>query len=62
MTAAAANLDIQSLGNRFVYDEQVARAVAVHSSAIIEALRKIYDAGALADEILAGSKGAAKNP
>src|SRR5262249_2265807 len=53
--------NIQSLGNRFVYDEQVARAVAVHSSAILEALRKIYDAGALADEI-AGSKGAVKNP
>ncbi|MFO0981920.1 MAG: S46 family peptidase [Planctomycetota bacterium] len=44
--------NIESLGNRFVYDEQVARAVAVHSRAIIEALGKIYDAAPLAQEIL----------
>ena len=43
--------NIQSLGNRFVYDEETARAVSVHSAGILEALRKIYDAGALADEI-----------
>ncbi len=44
--------NIQSLVLDFIYDETVARAVSVHSAAIIEALRKIYDANALADEIL----------
>ena len=36
---------------RALYTDDVARTVSVHSEAIIEALRKIYDAGALADEI-----------
>jgi hypothetical protein len=44
--------NIQSLVLDFIYDETVARAVSVHSSAIIEALRKIYNAQAIADEIL----------
>lgn len=43
--------NIQSLPGRFIYDEEVNRAVAVHSAYIIEALRKLYDAGTLADEI-----------
>lgn len=43
--------NIQSLGNRFVYDQVTARAVSVHSEGILEALRKVYDANALADEI-----------
>jgi hypothetical protein len=46
--------NIASLGNRFVYDERQARAVAVHSSAILEALRKVYDAEPLVREILGG--------
>jgi hypothetical protein len=33
------------------YDDVQARTVAVHSSAILEALRKIYGMGALADEL-----------
>jgi hypothetical protein len=45
--------NIESLVGRFVYDEDTNRAVAVHSAAIIEALRHLYDAGPLADEILA---------
>ena len=43
--------NIQSLVLDFVYTDEEARAVAVHSSAIIEALRKVYDAGPLADEL-----------
>ncbi|MCS6806144.1 MAG: S46 family peptidase [Blastocatellia bacterium] len=43
--------NIESLAGRFVYQEEKNRAVSVHSAAIIEALRKIYDAGALADEL-----------
>jgi hypothetical protein len=43
--------NIQSLVLDFVYTEKVARAVAVHSQGIIEALRTVYDAGALADEL-----------
>ena len=44
--------NIESLVGRFVYSEESNRAVAVHSAVIIEALRKLYDAGALADELL----------
>ena len=50
--------NIQSLVLDFVYTEKQARAVAVCSPAIVEALRKVYDAGALVDEIT-GQKRAA---
>jgi hypothetical protein len=43
--------NIQSLPGYFVYDEAVNRAVAVDSRALIEALRKVYNATRLADEI-----------
>jgi hypothetical protein len=43
--------NIQSLVLDFVYTEEQARAVAVHSRAIPEPLRKVYDAGELADEL-----------
>ena len=43
--------NIESLVSRFIYDEGKNRAIAVHSTAMIEALRKMYDAGALADEL-----------
>jgi len=43
--------NIQSLIGRYAYDDRVARAVSVDSRAIIEAMRNVYDAGFLADEI-----------
>jgi hypothetical protein len=43
--------NIESLVGRFVYTDEAARAVAVHSAGMMEALRKLYDAGALADEL-----------
>ncbi|MBI3405749.1 MAG: S46 family peptidase, partial [Acidobacteria bacterium] len=43
--------NIESLVGNFVYDEAKNRAVAVHSRAIVEVLRRLYDAGALADEL-----------
>jgi hypothetical protein len=43
--------NIQSLPGYFVYDQAVNRAVAVDSRALIEALRKVYNAQRLADEI-----------
>ena len=47
------NIEDQPL--RFLYSEAVGRAVWVDSRGIIEALRRVYDAGALADE-LTGSR------
>jgi hypothetical protein len=44
--------NIQSLPGNFVYDDVDQRAVSVHSAAIIETLRSLYDATALANEIL----------
>lgn len=44
--------NIHSLVAAFLYTDEQCRALAVHSSAIIEALRKVYDAGPLADELL----------
>jgi len=43
--------NIQSLPGYFIYDEPVNRAIAVDVRAVVEALRKAYDAGALADEM-----------
>ena len=43
--------NIESLAGDFVYDGAKNRAVAVHAAAMIEALRKIYGANALADEL-----------
>ncbi len=46
--------DIESLVLDYIYDNKQARAVSVDSAAISAALRKVYDAGALADEIESG--------
>ncbi|MBI3404899.1 MAG: S46 family peptidase, partial [Acidobacteria bacterium] len=43
--------NIESLVGNFVYDETKNRAVAVHSRAMVEVLRKLYDAAPLADEL-----------
>src|SRR5207244_948471 len=48
--------NIQSLAADCIYTDTQARAVSVDSAAIVEALRKVYDAGALADEIESAKK------
>ena len=48
--------NIQSLVLDFIYDETIARALAVDSRAIVEALRKVYDADDLADELTGKTK------
>jgi hypothetical protein len=48
--------NIQSLMLDFAYSDEQARALAVHSAGIVEALRKVYDAGELADELTGRKK------
>ncbi len=43
--------NIESLVGDYVYNEENNRAVAVDSAGMTEALRKLYDAGSLADEL-----------
>jgi hypothetical protein len=43
--------NIESLPGRFLYAEKANRAVSVHSAYIIHALRALYDAAPLADEL-----------
>ncbi|MCL5279586.1 MAG: S46 family peptidase, partial [Planctomycetes bacterium] len=44
--------NIQSLVLDFIYTEQQARAVAVHSAAILEALRQVYNADRIVKELM----------
>jgi hypothetical protein len=48
--------NIQSLVWDFAYTDDEARAVSVSSPAIPEALRSVYDATGLADEIVGGRR------
>lgn len=49
--------NIESLVGDYVYDIETNRSVAVHTAAMTEALKKLYGAGKLLDELTAGSGG-----
>jgi hypothetical protein len=44
--------NIESLALDYYFSDEIARAVSVDSRGILETLRKVYEAGALADELL----------
>jgi hypothetical protein len=48
--------NLQSLAWDFLYEDHQARAIAVDARGIIEALRNVYDAGKLADELTGKSQ------
>ncbi len=48
--------NLPSLVRGFVFTQEEGRAVSVHAGAIIESLRKVYDADRLADELEHGTR------
>ncbi len=48
--------NIESLPNDFYYTQEKARAVSVHTDAIVEALQHVYGMGRVVDELRAGAK------
>lgn len=52
--------NLASLPNRFVYDDVTARAISVDTAAMVEALRVVYGADALVEEL--SSREERKNP
>jgi hypothetical protein len=51
IVGAAFDGNIESLPNEWLFSEDVARTVGVHSAGILEALRAIYEAEALVEEL-----------
>jgi Peptidase S46 len=51
--------NMQALPWRYVYDDQLGRSVSVDSRGIVEALRDVYGATALADELTGGPNASA---
>lgn len=49
--------NIESLPNDFFYTQEKARAVSVHTDAIVEALSKVYEMQRVVDELRAGAAG-----
>jgi len=47
--------NIHSLGGNYGYDPALNRTVSVSAAAVSEALRKVYRADALADELAKGA-------